>query len=156
MLEGHELDEPDAELPAQSLADSVRDDYDIVGLSLSAHPISLIRKDLVRLRARPARALKHARQGQLMSVAGLVLVRQRPGTAQGIVFTTLEDETGTANLIIHPGIYEMHRPAAHGAVALLAEGRVERQNEVVHLQVTRMTDLSKSLAKLRSVSRDFH
>ena len=91
-----------------------------------------------------------------MRVAGLVLVRQRPGTAKGIVFCTLEDETGTANLIIRPEIYEKYRRAARGAVTLLAEGRVERQGEVVHLQPTRMEDLSKSLARLRSVSRDFH
>jgi error-prone DNA polymerase len=91
-----------------------------------------------------------------MCVAGLVLVRQRPGTAKGIVFATMEDETGTANLIIRPNIYEKYRPAARGAVALLAEGRVECQGEVVHLQVSRVTDLSKSLAQLRSVSRDFH
>jgi error-prone DNA polymerase len=156
MLEGREPDEPEATLPEQSLAERVRDDYDMVGLSLDAHPISLIRKQLSSLRAQPARALRHTRQGQWMSVAGLVLVRQRPGTAGGIVFGTLEDETGTANLIIRPQVYEKYRPVARGAVALLAQGRVERQGDVVHLQVSKLADLSKRLAELHSVSRDFH
>jgi error-prone DNA polymerase len=68
----------------------------------------------------------------------------------------LEDETSTANLIIRPAIYEKFRQAARGAVALVAEGRVERQGEVVHLQVSRLQDLSKALSELGSVSRNFH
>jgi error-prone DNA polymerase len=131
-------------------------DYATVGLSLNAHPIALIRKELDRLRIQTARVLKHSRQGQWMKVAGLVLVRQRPGTAKGIVFCTIEDETGTANLIIRPAVYRKYRQVAHGAVALVAEGRVERQGEVVHLQVTRVEDLAAYRVNLRSVSRDFH
>lgn len=102
------------------------------------------------------RVLKHTRQGQWIRVSGLVLVRQRPSTARGIVFCTLEDETGTANLMIRPHIYEKYRHTAHGSAALIAEGKVERQGEVVHVQVTRLRDMSKSLARLRTISRDFH
>ena len=156
MLKGHEPDEPEAQLPELSPREVVVADYDTMGLSLSAHPMALIRKELSGLRVQQARILRKARQGQWMEVAGLVLVRQRPSTAKGIVFCTLEDETGTANLIIRPNIYEKNRRAARGAVALVAQGRVERQGEVVHLQVTRLADLSTSLAELGSVSRNFH
>jgi error-prone DNA polymerase len=156
MFEGFELEEPAPALPEASLDDEVFADYATIGLSLNAHPISLVRPELRRMGVQQNRVLKHTRQGQWISVSGLVLVRQRPGTAAGIVFCTLEDETGTANLIIRPNIYEKYRRTAHGSAALVAEGRVERQGEVVHLQVTRLKDMSKSLTQLRSVSRDFH
>jgi error-prone DNA polymerase len=156
LFEGHEPEEPKPNLPEMSLADTVFTDYGTIGLSLSAHPISLVRGELKRLRVQHNRVLKHTRQGQRICVSGLVLVRQRPGTAGGIVFGTLEDETGTANLIIRPQIYEKYRRVAHGSTALIAEGRVERQGDVIHVQVTRLMDMSKSLARLRSVSRDFH
>jgi error-prone DNA polymerase len=91
-----------------------------------------------------------------MRIAGVVLVRQRPGTANGIIFATIEDETAVANLIIRPQIYEKYRRAASGAPAIIAEGRVERQGLVVHLQVTRIQDLSHGLSELKNLSRDFH
>ena len=103
-----------------------------------------------------SQVLRNSRQGRWIKVGGLVLIRQRPSTALGIVFCTLEDETGTANLVIRPPSYKKHRRAAHGAVALIAEGRVERQGDVVHLQVIRLEDMSMALEDLRSVSRDFH
>jgi len=156
MFEGTEPIEQDPQLPEMSLKETVYADYDRTGLSLNAHPMSLVRSELKPLRIQQARVLKGARQGQWMKVAGLVLIRQRPSTAKGIVFCTLEDETGPANLLIRPNIYKKYRPAAHGAVALIAEGRVERQGEVVHLQCTRLENMSKALNKLRSVSRDFH
>jgi error-prone DNA polymerase len=156
MLEGYEPTEPEAALPKPSPHDIVLADYQTMGLSLNAHPISLVRKELTRMHARPAKALKNAGRGQWMCVGGLVLVRQRPSTAKGIVFCSLEDETGTANLIIPPTVYEKYRRVAYGAVALVARGKVERQGEVVHLRVTHLESMSKSLADLGSVSRDFH
>ncbi len=156
MFAGSEPAEPDPNLPEMSLKETVYADYEGTGLSLSAHPISLIRSELKSLKLQPAKALKHARKGQWMTIGGLVLIRQRPSTAKGIVFCTLEDETGTANLIIRPDVYKKYRPAARGAVALIAEGRVERQGDVIHLQATRLQDMSKALKDLRSVSRDFH
>jgi error-prone DNA polymerase len=155
MFEGHEPNEPTARLPEMTIEDVVVADYQTVGLSLNAHPMELIRKDLSSLRIRTASALKHARHGQWMCVAGLVLVRQRPSTAKGIVFCTLEDETGPANLIIPPAVYKKYRSTAHGAAALVAQGRVERRGQVVHLRTTRLTDLSETIGRLRSVSRDF-
>lgn len=77
-------------------------------------------------------------------------------TALGVIFCSLEDETGTANLIIRPTIYSRFRKEATGAVALITEGRVERQGEVAHLQTARIEDVSHALDQLRSVSRDFH
>ena len=156
MLENTEPVEADPKLPEMSLEETVYADYETIGLSLNAHPMSLIREELQPLRISQSRDLRQAKQGQWIRVAGLVLVRQRPSTALGIVFCTLEDETGTANLVIRPQIFEKYRRAAHAAVALLAEGRVERQGEVVHLQTTRLEDLSHALANLRSQSRDFH
>jgi error-prone DNA polymerase len=88
-------------------------------------------------------------------VAGIVLVRQRPGTAKGITFVTLEDETGTANLIIHPTVWKRYRPAALGATVLLAQGRLRRQDSVIHVLVTRLENLSGHLEDLGVQSRDF-
>ncbi|UCE60650.1 MAG: error-prone DNA polymerase [Phycisphaerales bacterium] len=156
MFEGTEPAEKDPRLPEMSLKETVFADYDRMGLSLNAHPMSLVRNELKPLSVQQARVLKSARQGQWIKVAGLVLIRQRPSTAKGIVFCTLEDETGPANLLIRPNIYQKYRPVAHGAVALIAEGRVERQGEVVHLQCTRLENMSKVLTDLHSVSRDFH
>ncbi|HSR55301.1 MAG TPA: OB-fold nucleic acid binding domain-containing protein [Alphaproteobacteria bacterium] len=156
LFEQLELNEPAPNLPKHTQAETVFEDYATVGLSLEAHPISLIRKELSRLRVQPNRVLKHARQGQRVRVAGLALVRQRPSTAGGITFCTLEDETGTANLIIRPKVFEKHRSAAARVVAVVAQGYVERQGEVVHVQVNRIEDLSKALAGLKARSRDFH
>jgi len=89
-------------------------------------------------------------------VGGLVLVRQRPATASGITFCTIEDETASANLVIRPEVFERYRQAARASVAVIAEGRVERQGRVVHVQVHRIHDLSDRLSPMTSGSRDFH
>ena len=156
MLDGTEPEEASPNLPRMSLKETVYADYERLGLSLHAHPISLIREELKPLKLKTAKALRNSRHGQWMKVGGIVLIRQRPSTAKGIVFCTLEDETGTANLVIRPQIYQKYRLAAHGAVALVAEGRIERQGDVVHLQTTRLQDMSHALKNLRSTSRDFH
>ncbi len=155
MFEEYEPIEPTPDLPEMSLEDTVRDDYNTIGLSLTAHPMSLIRSDLARLGAEPTRILVRARHGQHACVAGMVLVRQRPSTASGVVFCTLEDETGIANLIIRPQYYEKYRRTARGAAVLIAKGRVERQGEVVHLNVTHLIDASRQ-APAKAKSRDFH
>ncbi|MCH8316875.1 MAG: error-prone DNA polymerase, partial [Planctomycetes bacterium] len=139
-----------------NLRDVVLADYGSTGFSLTAHPMALVRTELNRVGVRPARGLREARHGQPFRVGGLVLVRQRPSTASGIVFCTLEDETGVANLIIRPKIYERYRRVARASVALIAEGTVERQGEVVHLQTTRLIEMSGVFAELRGRSRDFH
>jgi len=156
MLEGTEPKEENPNLPELSLEETVFADYESIGLSLNAHPMSLVRKELKAVRIVQSGVLRNSAQGKWLRVAGLVLVRQRPSTALGIVFCTLEDETGTANLVIPPDIFDKYRRAAQGSVALMAEGRVERQGEVVHLKVRRMENLSDTLSGLRSASRDFH
>ncbi len=156
LFAGIEPDEAVAPLPALSLDEAVVQDYDAVGFSLSAHPIGLLRGELSRLHVTPCEKLKAARHRQRISVAGLVTHRQRPGTAKGIVFMTLEDETGSANLIIRPPVWERFKLVARTRIALVADGTVERQGEVVHVQVTRVRDLSAAMAPVRAASRDFH
>jgi len=156
LLAGLEQAEPHPSLPEQSLPERIVQDYDTTGLSLAAHPMALVRGRLELLGIVTARRLRGARQGQRVRVAGLVLVRQRPSTAGGTLFFTLEDETGMANLIVRAGVYERFRRAARGSVAVVAEGRVERQGEVIHVQTERITDLSHEVSCLASRSRDFH
>jgi len=156
LLHGLEPTGPAPNLPELSMRDVVLADYDTIGLSLNAHPMSLIREDLNRVGVQPNRVLQCCPKGRRLKVSGIVLVRQRPSTANGIVFCTLEDETGNANLIIRPTVYEKYRCVARGAAALIAEGRVERQGDVVHLQVECLLDASEGLAELQGRSRDFH
>lgn len=134
-------------------------DYNATGLSLRAHPIQFLRTRLDRIgasRAADLRSEETCPHGRRVSIAGLVLCRQRPATASGIVFITLEDETGVANLIVRPKVFERYRPVARLSAALLAHGRVERKGEVVHLQVTRLSTLDEALAGMTARSRDFH
>ena len=155
--------EQPAELPTMPLDEAVVHDYDALGLSLTAHPLELIRPELqqlrlrpnTRLRVSPARGLRAARDKQRVAVAGLVTHRQRPGTAKGLVFMTLEDETGAANLIIRPHVWERDRHVAQSKIAVIAEGTIERQGTVIHIQVSRMYDLSARLVPINTKSRDF-
>ena len=137
----------------------VLDDYASTGLSLKAHPISFIRTTLDGLGAIPASDLRSERlcpQGRRVSIGGLVLMRQRPGTASGVVFITLEDETGIANLILWRGVFERFRRVAKLSRTMLAHGHVERQGEVVHLHVAHLGSLDDDLDTLAARSRDFH
>ena len=164
LLAGLTPEEPAAALPPTPRDEAVVQDYDALGLSLTAHPLELIRAELARLRlgprgglrVSPARALAVLRPGQRVAVAGLVTHRQRPGTAKGIVFMTLEDESGAANLIIRPAVWDRDRWIAATRGALIAEGHVERQGAVIHVQVQRFHDLAARLGPLRTKSRDFH
>jgi len=133
-------------------------DYAALRLSLKAHPLSFLRDELRAMRITEAKELKDESrwpQGRMIAVAGLVLVRQRPATANGIVFMTLEDETGIANLIVRPQIYERYRPVARHGVVVLARGRVERQGEVVHVHVRSLEGLDERMEALAARSRNF-
>ena len=155
-------EEAGALLPAVHLARTLRHDYEATGLSLKAHPIALERARLARLGVATAAELRDPNaspHGRRVAVAGLVLVRQRPGTAAGVVFITTEDETGAANLILFPHVYERFRKDARHSVAIVAWGTVERQGEVVHVKVARLANLRDAIAfdtLKRSTSRDFH
>ena len=156
LFDGLEGDEPsDIGLPPLSAAEEVLADYRTTGLSLSAHPLEFLRPGLDNLRVVPAVQLATLPQGGPVRVAGIVLVRQRPGTAKGITFVTLEDETGVANLIIRPDVWQRFRQAALGATVLLAHGRLERHGQVIHVLVSRLENLSDRLKELARQSRDF-
>ena len=152
----HETDEPAVVLPRMPIGQEVMTDYSTAGLSLKRHPVALVRRELARQRVVTAAEAVSAPQGKWVRVAGLVLIRQRPGTASGVVFETLEDETGIVNLIVWPKIYDKFRPAARHAALLQAEGYVQRQGQVVHVLARRLHDLSHMLKGLESRSRDFH
>lgn len=133
-------------LPAIPEPKKVSHDYASVGLSLKAHPISFLRNDLDAMRVVRAIELRDEdkwKHGMWITVVGVVLMRQRPATASGIVFMTLEDETGIANLIVRPHVYQKYRAAARHGVILLARGRVERQGPVVHVMTHRIEDMQR-------------
>ena len=117
--------EPPPVLPALSLEQQVVADYQSTGMSLKAHPLSFYRPQLDALKVATSRQLEKLRNGRMTRVAGLVLLRQRPSTAKGITFVTLEDETGTANLVVHQAIWERYYAVARRSPAWLAFGRVE-------------------------------
>jgi error-prone DNA polymerase len=139
-------------LPAMALGEHVAMDYTSLSLSLKAHPLALLRDGLAGLGGpaglATAATLAETRDGARLTMAGLVLVRQRPGTARGVVFITLEDETGTANLVVLPPGVERFRKEILSARLLLAAGRVERQEAVVHLKIDHLTDITRHLATL--------
>jgi error-prone DNA polymerase len=143
-------------LPSMSAAEEVLADYRAAGLSLRGHPMEFLRAGLEAMKITPAAGLKTWPDGRPVRVAGVVLVRQRPSTAKGITFVTLEDETGTANLIVRPGVWRRYREAAQGATVLLASGQLQRQGEIIHVLVQRLEDLSGRLRALGPQSRDFH
>lgn len=138
---GGGISEPAARLPVVSSLESIADDYAASGLSLDRHPIACLRSALERRGCRRAAELDDHEvgvHGSRISVAGVVLVRQRPSTAAGVVFMTLEDETGIANLVLKPKVYRRHRRVARHEVACIATGRVQRAGDVVHLVVSRL------------------
>lgn len=142
-------------LPPMSPAEEVLADYRTAGLSLRAHPLEFLRANLEQRGVVTAASLKTLSNGESVCVAGIVLVRQRPGTAKGITFVTLEDETGTANLIVRPAIWRRYREAALGATILAAHGCLQRQGHVIHVLTAKLENLSPWLQKLGSQSRDF-
>ncbi|MEN6451095.1 MAG: error-prone DNA polymerase [Thermoguttaceae bacterium] len=146
---------PRITLQPMSKAEEVFADYRTGGLSLRAHPLEFLRESLSKLRVVTAQSLKTLPDGGVVRVAGIVLVRQRPGTAKGITFVTLEDETGTANLIVRPAVWRRWRTAAMTATVMLAEGRLQRQSDVIHVLATKLEDLSPWFRQLGPQSRDF-
>jgi error-prone DNA polymerase len=143
-------------LTAQTLGQEIHADYGTAGLSLKGHPMQVLRDEMARLRVIPAAEVWNRPHGGFVRVAGIVLIRQRPGTAKGIVFETIEDETGIVNLIIRPDVYEQWHSAARHASLLQADGTVERHGQVQHVMAVRLYDLTHVLAGHATRSRDFH
>ena len=142
-------------LPEMSLDQQVVEDYQTVGLSLKAHPISFHRPHLDELKVTTTSELENKRDNQHLRVAGLVTLRQRPSTAKGITFVTIEDETGTANLVVKQKIWERYYKIARRSPAWIAHGKLEKKSGVIHVVVNRLDDLSQRLQQLNTKSRDF-
>jgi len=143
-----EINEPAVALRPMTAGGEVVEDYGHVGLSLRAHPVSFLREDLHRKRVATCAEAMQARDGRWLRAAGLVLVRQMPGSAKGVMFITIEDETGIANLVIWPKLYEKQRRIILSAGMLGVDGRIQREGDVVHLVAQQLTDLSGSLASI--------
>jgi len=149
------FEEATPELPEMVLQEEVHADYRTTSLSLRSHPLSFHRADLEKLGVKLASDLPGMANGGHVKIAGLVLLRQRPSTAKGITFVTLEDETGTANLVVHQKTWERFRSITRHSPAWIAHGRVESKESVIHVAVHHLEDLSQRLQALRTTSRDF-
>ena len=131
-----------------TLSEHVVDDYAATSLSIKAHPISFVREKLQQLRIISTKELNDLHDGEMVKISGLVLVRQRPGTASGVCFITIEDETGFANLVVFPNLFEKYRKEILQSRLLMVEGKLQREGEVVHVIVSSCYDLSKLLRHL--------
>jgi error-prone DNA polymerase len=143
--------EQPVELPAMPLAEHVVEDYMAIGLSLKAHPVHFFREHLDALGAIRNGELRgeELAPDSFVTVAGLVLVRQRPGTSKGVVFMTLEDETDIANIIVWPKVFEKNRRTVMTARFLAVRGKLQRAGLVIHVVAESFIDLSANLASLR-------
>ena len=140
--------EAQVELPKMPLSEQVLQDYQTTRLSLKAHPMSFLRTRYERTRILNSVDACKMRNGARVSVAGVVLVRQRPGTASGVVFITIEDEVGIANLVVWPKVMERFRPVVMGARILLVHGRVQSADNVTHIVAERLVDRTSDLNDL--------
>ncbi len=131
-------------------------DYGSTGLTLRRHPLTLLRDRLAARGAMPNQELWEQPNGRLVTAAGLVITRQRPGSASGVIFVTLEDETGYVNLIVWERVAAAQRAALIESRLLLVRGKLQREGDVLHVVAQRLTDLSKLLGELVVVSRNFH
>ncbi|MCB1390350.1 MAG: error-prone DNA polymerase, partial [Rhodobacteraceae bacterium] len=144
-IDGEGLREPAVELPPMHLGEEVVEDYVSTRLTLRAHPMELLRPSMPGLT--PHDKLPEAPL-RPTTVCGLVITRQRPGTASGVIFLTLEDETGVSNIVVWPGVYERYRRIVMGGRLLRVTGRLEREGIVVHVIADHIEDLSHRLSDL--------
>jgi error-prone DNA polymerase len=140
--------EPEVVLPAMPLSEHVVNDYQTLRLSLKAHPMSFLRERLQAERIIACRDLRTLRDGAYVRIAGVILVRQRPGSAKGVVFMTLEDETGVANAVVWPKMLERHRKTVMQARLMLVSGRIQRHEDIIHVVATGLEDRSDWLGLL--------
>ncbi|MDX1374742.1 MAG: error-prone DNA polymerase [Burkholderiales bacterium] len=148
--------EPALALPAPGAGEQIAADYASLGFTLGPHPLALLRPRLSRLRVLSAERLRDCAHGTAVHAAGLVTCRQRPDTASGVVFVTLEDESGHVNVVVWRRLVERQRRALLGATLLSVHGVIERDGDVVHLIAHRLHDCSAFLGRLVARSRDFH
>ena len=147
--------EPEVSLRPMVSGREVVEDYGHVGLTLRQHPVSFLRAELSLRRILTCAEAVACRDRRWVHVAGLVLVRQRPGSAKGVMFITLEDETAVANLVVWTKILEKYRRTALGSGMIGVKGRVQREGEVVHIVAHEILDLSSELASIGSLETAF-
>lgn len=145
-------DEDKVELPILAQGEHVLQDYETQHLSLKAHPVSFLRTTLAARNIIPTSALSQTVNGRSVAVAGLVLVRQRPGTASGVIFMTLEDETGIANIIVWPKMFERFRKIVMGARMVAVYGTLQSEQNVTHVIARRLANLTPDLMDALSSS----
>jgi error-prone DNA polymerase len=143
--------EPTVLLPRMTLGEQVIEDYGALRLSIRTHPLALLRPALRRDGVLPNAALAAHPVNQRVAIAGLVLVRQRPGTAKGVIFATLEDETGVANVIVWPHVFERYRRVVLGSLLLRVVGKLQRESGIVHVVADHLADLSPMLSTLAHI-----
>lgn len=154
-LAGRSARETPPPLPVPTEGDDIVADYRGVGLTLGRHPLALLRARLNRLKAYPAAELVKLSSGLKIRVAGIVTHRQRPETASGVVFMSLEDETGISNLIVWPSVQQAQREAVFGARMMVVQGELQSELGVVHVIAEKVRDYSHWLGRVRVGSRDF-
>ncbi|RYE49813.1 MAG: error-prone DNA polymerase [Hyphomicrobiales bacterium] len=142
--------EPDANLPPMPPGEQVIHDYRTLSLSLKAHPVSFLRERLTAKGIVPAGSLRDIPAGRVVTTAGVVLVRQRPGTASGVIFASLEDETGLANIIVWPKVFEKYRRVVLGSRLMAVRGEVQKEGLVVHVIARQVFDMTPMLLDLAS------
>ncbi|TCM54923.1 DnaE-like error-prone DNA polymerase [Rhizobium sp. PP-F2F-G48] len=147
--------DPAMRLPTMPAGEEVVNDYRALSLSLKAHPVSFMREAFARDGVVASRGLGSLRPGRRVTVAGLVLVRQRPGSAKGVIFMTLEDETGVANIIVWKAVFETFRAVVMGARLVKVTGRLQSQNGVIHVVAERLEDMTEALGLLKGEARRF-
>jgi error-prone DNA polymerase len=155
-LAGASAKEPAVSLTAATEAEEIAADYVGLGLSLGRHPLALLRARFDRLKVHRAADLIHLKNGRRVRVAGIVTHRQRPETASGVIFMSLEDETGISNLILWPSIQTSQRQAIFTGRMLIVEGQLQSASNVVHVIAEKIRDYTRWLGRLPTQSRDFH
>jgi error-prone DNA polymerase len=141
-------------LPLMTKAEHVVQDFAATGLSLKAHPVSFVRYELDQLGVTPTGKVKELKNGDTLKVAGMITVRQHPGTAKGVLFITIKDETGFSNLVVWASLFEKYRKEILQSRLLMVEGQVQIEGEVIHVVVKRCFNLNKLLNKLREVDTE--
>ncbi|MBB5256841.1 error-prone DNA polymerase [Rhizobium leguminosarum] len=150
-----EQQEPEVVLRQMTAGHNVVADYSHTGLTLREHPIAFLRKDLQKRNIVTCADAMNARDGRWLMAAGLVLVRQKPGSAKGVMFITIEDETGPANVVVWPSLFEKRRRVVLGSSMMAINGRIQREGDVVHLVAQQVFDLSGDLSGLADRDIDF-
>jgi error-prone DNA polymerase len=155
LLDEPRFNEAEPMLPVPGEGQNLVADFESCGLTLGRHPVALLRAHLDSLRMATAAEIQRCRHGEHVRAAGIVINRQRPSTASGVIFMTLEDETGHINVVVWPWVVERQRREVVGSRMVGIHGTIEREGEVVHLVVGRIIDLSHLLGRLQTRSRDF-